>query len=461
MPAPPPSAAACPPPAQDAGWALWPLLRHPARWSVALRWPVGLTLLLLVSPWLSFDPLRADPQHYLALHTAAEVVSIAVSVMVFALAWNLRHLHGHGHHLLLGTALLAVAQIDLAHLLSYAGMPALVTPSGPEKAINFWLAARGVAALALLTAALLPERRWPPALLLGLGLAVPAGVVWVGLWHADLLPATFVPGQGLTLFKRGAEYALAASYGAASLLLLRHGLRTHRREWLWLAAAAWVQGLAELYFTLYLNVSDTYNLLGHAYKTVAYWLIYRALFVAGVAQPYRELAEQRSRLHTLLATISDPIWLKDPHGVYLSCNAAFERLYGVPEARIVGRTDYDFVDRATADFFRANDSGAAQAGKPTINEEWLRFSAGYRGLFETTKTPVLQADGRLLGVLGVAHNITRQRALQQALQDSLRARNCLHQVFTATEDLHASLADQLPAVADALRRAWPDTSGTR
>jgi PAS domain S-box-containing protein len=127
-------------------------------------------------------------------------------------------------------------------------------------------------------------------------------------------------------------------------------------------------------------------------------------------------------LRTLLETIPDLVWLKDPDGVYLSCNPSFERLYGVKAADIIGKTDYDFVDKDLADFFRAHDRKALEAGKPSSNEEWLTFADnGYRGLFETIKTPMHDADGNLIGVLGVARDITDRKRAEEALEKRMVA----------------------------------------
>jgi len=130
---------------------------------------------------------------------------------------------------------------------------------------------------------------------------------------------------------------------------------------------------------------------------------------------HRDLQQNEGRLRTLVQAIPDLIWLKNPDGVILSCNAQFERLLGVREEDIVGKTDYDFVERELADYFRANDRKAMEAKAPTINEEWLTFAAdGYRGLFETIKTPMWDPDGAVVGVLGVARDITaRHRADEQ------------------------------------------------
>jgi two-component system, sensor histidine kinase len=123
----------------------------------------------------------------------------------------------------------------------------------------------------------------------------------------------------------------------------------------------------------------------------------------------------------LITTLPDLIWLKDPEGVYLICNPRFEELYGVKESDIIGKTDYDFVDKELADFFRANDRKAAESGKPTVNEEWLTFAAtGYCGQFETIKTPMYD-DGILVGVLGIARDISRLKQSEDELYTSRSA----------------------------------------
>jgi PAS domain S-box-containing protein len=137
-----------------------------------------------------------------------------------------------------------------------------------------------------------------------------------------------------------------------------------------------------------------------------------------------ELAIQKNRLQALMNHIPDLIWLKDADGVYLSCNRKFERLYGAREADIVGKTDYDFVDKALADFFRQNDMVAIQAGHSVSNEERLTFADdGQSILVETIKTPAYNITGEVIGVLGVARDITERNRLVTALKSSLSVLN--------------------------------------
>ena len=141
----------------------------------------------------------------------------------------------------------------------------------------------------------------------------------------------------------------------------------------------------------------------------------RAELAVALTQSERE----RAYLDCLHDTIPDLVWVKDPDGVYLSCNRMFSRLYNAPESEIIGRTDYDFVSKELADFFRDHDRAAVAAGKPSMNEEWLSFGDGsHQGLYETVKTPMHDRDGHLVGILGVAREITERRRVEEALRAS-------------------------------------------
>lgn len=147
----------------------------------------------------------------------------------------------------------------------------------------------------------------------------------------------------------------------------------------------------------------------------------------------RERAFQRS----LMDSIPDLVWLKDPKGVYMACNPSFEKLYGKKEAEIIGKTDYDFVATDLAEANKAMDQLALAAKNPTIHEVWLSFVEGeYHGQFEITKTPMRSTNGDIIGVLGIAHDITEIKAAQIELT---RHRNNLEQlVLERSEELKAT-----------------------
>jgi diguanylate cyclase (GGDEF)-like protein/PAS domain S-box-containing protein len=129
------------------------------------------------------------------------------------------------------------------------------------------------------------------------------------------------------------------------------------------------------------------------------------------------LDDERTLLGTLLATIPDLVWLKDPTGVYLTCNAQFEALFGARQADIIGKTDHDFVPAAQAEEYLRGDRQAMDAARPCLFEEWITYASdGRRALVETTRTPMLDGRGVLVGVLGVARDITERHNMQQQVQ---------------------------------------------
>lgn len=131
------------------------------------------------------------------------------------------------------------------------------------------------------------------------------------------------------------------------------------------------------------------------------------------------LQESESRLRGLLTAIPDLIWLKNPEGVYLSCNSRFEKFFGKKESEIIGKTDYDFVDITLADSFREYDRKAMASKAPCVNEEWITFADdGHTELLETTKTAIYDEQGNVTGVLGISHNITERKSIENELKIS-------------------------------------------
>ena len=184
------------------------------------------------------------------------------------------------------------------------------------------------------------------------------------------------------------------------------------------------------------------------------WMVGTAMDITALKEAEAGLRQvtvaARDRLQAIMDAIPDLIWLKDLQGVYRACNTTFERFFGAAEVAIVGHTDYDFVARELADSFRAHDAAALAADGPSVNEEWLSFAAdGYRGLFETIKTPLRDAAGQPVGVLGISRDITRLRETQDALRER-------EQFARATLDAlsdHLAILDETGTII-AVNRAW-------
>ncbi|MFA6922189.1 MAG: ATP-binding protein, partial [Gallionella sp.] len=95
-----------------------------------------------------------------------------------------------------------------------------------------------------------------------------------------------------------------------------------------------------------------------------------------------------------------------------------------------------FVDRELADSFRQNDILALETGAPTVKEAWVTFADdGHSALLELVKTPVRDSSGALIGVLGIARDITERKKTEAAILAANRAKseflaNMSHEIRT-------------------------------
>ena len=143
----------------------------------------------------------------------------------------------------------------------------------------------------------------------------------------------------------------------------------------------------------------------------------RSALEAALAQSERE----RVLLRTLTDTIPDLVWLKDAQGRYQTCNALFEQFCGRPESSIVGKTAADLVDASMAARSKALDARTIASTQPVVVEEWLEFAAtGYAGLFEVVRVAARDANGQVIGVLGVAHDVSARKRTEEELSQSRR-----------------------------------------
>ena len=170
---------------------------------------------------------------------------------------------------------------------------------------------------------------------------------------------------------------------------------------------------------LVIDISDRKYSEEQAFKLLAETVESRRQLLSVVNDQKRAemaLRNSETRLRTLVQTIPDLIWVKDPEGVYLLCNTMFGRFFGAGEAEIIGKTDYDFVDKELADFFCENDRKAMTAEKPMINDEWITFADdGHRAFLETIKAPIYDSAGILNGVLGIGRDITDRKLSEEEL----------------------------------------------
>jgi signal transduction histidine kinase len=234
-----------------------------------------------------------------------------VSLSVFSVGWYTYDQSKDRQALFLGTAFLAVGLLDFMHTMSNAAMPAFLTPNSTNKSTQFWIAARLTDASAFLASAFIyPEKqhRWlSKTTLLTAALSV-SGLVFLGVaFFPEYLPATAVPVVGLTPLKRYLEFAVILLLLSAGAAYWKRMARTGDMLLLYYLAAFVICIFSEAVFASYKTGFDTYNVLGHIYKVIAFYLIYKGVFISSVNAPYIKLTAASDKILKLNAELEERV----------------------------------------------------------------------------------------------------------------------------------------------------------
>ena len=128
------------------------------------------------------------------------------------------------------------------------------------------------------------------------------------------------------------------------------------------------------------------------------------------------LKQEQILLRSLIDNIPDFIFYKDTEGVYQACNSAMEKLVGCNKTEIIGVSDYELFPQDVAEFFREQDRLMINQGKLRRNEEWVKDAEGNSLLLDTLKTPLINNEGKLMGILGISRDITERKQQEQILK---------------------------------------------
>jgi len=124
------------------------------------------------------------------------------------------------------------------------------------------------------------------------------------------------------------------------------------------------------------------------------------------AKKYQELLLDKAYYKAAFDALADLLWYKDLDGAFVKVNKNLVSLVGLEYSDIIGRTDHDLFSKERADHYREIDRKAIDSDKPVVIREYLNAADdSFKGWFETTKTPMKDEDGNIIGVLGIARDI--------------------------------------------------------
>jgi PAS domain S-box-containing protein len=139
----------------------------------------------------------------------------------------------------------------------------------------------------------------------------------------------------------------------------------------------------------------------------------------------RDRAEEALRfeqflLRTLMDSLPDPIYFKDRQSRFIRGNQALARKMGADHPdQLVGKTDHDFFAPNHADAALKDEQDIVRTGQPIVNlEEREVWPDGREAWASTTKMPLRDASGSIVGTFGISRDITERREAERRLLES-------------------------------------------
>ncbi|MFC5283825.1 MASE3 domain-containing protein [Pedobacter alpinus] len=235
-------------------------------------------------------------------HTIIELSSIVVAFTVFIITWNSKKVLDNHYLYFVGVAYLFIGSLDLLHTLSFKGMN--IMQGNHYYANQFWIATRSMEAITLALGFYFLKRKTKiNADVLFLVYLAATVLITLSILYWHIFPVCYIEGVGQTTFKLIAEYVI--------ILVLCFSLYTVKANksyfnplvYRLLLFSIIFTILSEFSFTLYVFNTDILNAIGHIFKLISFYLIYKANVEMGFKQPtmllFNGIKESEVRYRTL------------------------------------------------------------------------------------------------------------------------------------------------------------------
>lgn len=132
------------------------------------------------------------------------------------------------------------------------------------------------------------------------------------------------------------------------------------------------------------------------------------------------LVAERNLMRTLIDTVPDMIYVKDKQSNFLLANDSVARIVGKTHQELIGKNDFDFFPKQLAQRFFDDETAIIDSGEPMLSQEEpvLDKKTGEARWLLTSKIPLRNAAGAIVGLIGAGRDITERREIEIALSES-------------------------------------------
>jgi len=201
---------------------------------------------------------------------------------------------------------------------------------------------------------------------------------------------------------------IAEKYRADDLLMIRNGLAEINKESIEYDANGQKHWLLSSKLPLRDKNNQIVGVIGICHD------------ITGRKQAEEMFQYERILLRTVIDNIPDTIYVKDLSGRKTLANKAEVRLLEAnSEAEVVGKTDFAFYSKEFAEKFTTDDKRLIEGGVPDLNKEgYVIDKKGQKRYLLSSKIPLRDSNNIIIGILGIAHDISNRKVMEVALQEN-------------------------------------------
>ena len=355
---------------------------------------------------------------YLLFHSIAELFSIIIAGGVFLVGWNSRKYIKASFFLNLGISSLFIAVIDLIHTLSYTGMQ-IFLGFDSNLPTSLWIAARYLQAGSFLMSSILIRRSIKRRYLISSYFLIT--VILLTMIFTGVFPICFIEDYGLTPFKIISEYLITLLLFVSLLLIIKNRTEFDKKILILIISSIVTTMLAELAFTFYVDTYDLSNLIGHIFKIIAFYLLYKSIIQIGIEDPFdllfRKISRSELELRNIIKHSGAGITMMDENGKYLLLNEkAAAELGGLPKD-FRGKTLHEVLPQNIADEYLDSNRELIKEGRSRSYQRTFDLPSGSK-TYWIVEQPIEDIDAKYSSLLSVATDITELRKAEVLLAEA-------------------------------------------
>jgi len=149
-----------------------------------------------------------------------------------------------------------------------------------------------------------------------------------------------------------------------------------------------------------------------------------------------KLIKEQYLMHNLMDNLPDHIYFKDRESRFIRVNSTQAQMFGIKDPEnLVGKTDFDFFSEEHAKQAYDDEQAIILTGQPVIKEERETWTDRPDTWVYTTKVPLLNDDGQVVGTFGISRDITDRKQAEE----EIKRKNELLQTTNAEKDKFFSI----------------------